>query len=170
MPKSKHHEKLSNARVARIVKAFSGRRLGVLGDWMLDRYVWGKATRLSPEAADMEAVVATLEDRVRVRVRRTDADRGEIDLRTTCGFHSEPAGVLVDVTQLQGQGILPETKVSPYTLQAKLAVDLLKTLAPRKEFFDLRLLLESSAVNPDNLKELVAQDPLTYTAPQMRLL
>jgi rfaE bifunctional protein kinase chain/domain len=33
------------------VKAFGGRRLGVLGDWMLDRYVWGKATRLSPEAA-----------------------------------------------------------------------------------------------------------------------
>jgi D-beta-D-heptose 7-phosphate kinase/D-beta-D-heptose 1-phosphate adenosyltransferase len=51
MPKSKHKEKHSNARLTRIVKAFSGRRLGVLGDWMLDRYVWGKATRLSPEAA-----------------------------------------------------------------------------------------------------------------------
>ncbi len=51
MPKSKHPEKPPLPRLARIVKSFSGRRLGVLGDWMLDRYVWGKATRLSPEAA-----------------------------------------------------------------------------------------------------------------------
>jgi D-beta-D-heptose 7-phosphate kinase/D-beta-D-heptose 1-phosphate adenosyltransferase len=28
-----------------------GRRIGVVGDLMLDRYVWGNATRLSPEAA-----------------------------------------------------------------------------------------------------------------------
>lgn len=28
-----------------------GRRLAVLGDWMLDRYVWGTANRISPEAA-----------------------------------------------------------------------------------------------------------------------
>jgi len=28
-----------------------GRRVGVVGDLMLDRYVWGTATRLSPEAA-----------------------------------------------------------------------------------------------------------------------
>ena len=34
----------------------------------------------------------------------------------------------------------------------------------------LRLLLESSTINPDNLKELIEQDPLTYAAPQMRLL
>lgn len=37
--------------LARIVKALRGRRIGVLGDLMLDRYVWGTATRLSPEAA-----------------------------------------------------------------------------------------------------------------------
>jgi len=29
----------------------SGRRIGVVGDFMLDKYVWGRATRLSPEAA-----------------------------------------------------------------------------------------------------------------------
>jgi len=29
----------------------AGRRVGVVGDFMLDRYVWGTATRLSPEAA-----------------------------------------------------------------------------------------------------------------------
>jgi D-beta-D-heptose 7-phosphate kinase/D-beta-D-heptose 1-phosphate adenosyltransferase len=28
-----------------------GRRIGVVGDFMLDRYLWGTATRLSPEAA-----------------------------------------------------------------------------------------------------------------------
>lgn len=38
-------------RLLRLVKAFRGCRLAVVGDWMLDRYVWGKATRLSPEAA-----------------------------------------------------------------------------------------------------------------------
>jgi D-beta-D-heptose 7-phosphate kinase/D-beta-D-heptose 1-phosphate adenosyltransferase len=41
---------ISRQRLARIVKAFPGRRLGVVGDVMLDRYVWGKAGRLSPEA------------------------------------------------------------------------------------------------------------------------
>jgi D-beta-D-heptose 7-phosphate kinase/D-beta-D-heptose 1-phosphate adenosyltransferase len=33
-----------------ILKRFSGRRLVVLGDVVLDRYWWGEATRLSPEA------------------------------------------------------------------------------------------------------------------------
>jgi D-beta-D-heptose 7-phosphate kinase/D-beta-D-heptose 1-phosphate adenosyltransferase len=39
------------AKLARIVKAMRGRRVGVVGDLMLDRYVWGTASRLSPEAA-----------------------------------------------------------------------------------------------------------------------
>jgi len=34
-----------------IVKKLLDQRVGVLGDLMLDRYVWGTATRLSPEAA-----------------------------------------------------------------------------------------------------------------------
>lgn len=33
------------------VRKFRSHRVGVLGDLMLDRYVWGTATRLSPEAA-----------------------------------------------------------------------------------------------------------------------
>jgi D-beta-D-heptose 7-phosphate kinase/D-beta-D-heptose 1-phosphate adenosyltransferase len=33
------------------VNALRGRRIGVLGDVMLDRFVWGTASRLSPEAA-----------------------------------------------------------------------------------------------------------------------
>jgi D-beta-D-heptose 7-phosphate kinase/D-beta-D-heptose 1-phosphate adenosyltransferase len=35
----------------RLVSRLRGRRIGVVGDFMLDRYVWGTATRLSPEAA-----------------------------------------------------------------------------------------------------------------------
>jgi rfaE bifunctional protein kinase chain/domain len=43
--------KIPRARLARRVKAMRGRRLGVVGDFMLDRYVLGTASRLSPEAA-----------------------------------------------------------------------------------------------------------------------
>jgi rfaE bifunctional protein kinase chain/domain len=41
---------LDNRKFTRYAKAFRGRRIGVAGDFMLDRYVWGSATRLSPEA------------------------------------------------------------------------------------------------------------------------
>jgi rfaE bifunctional protein kinase chain/domain len=37
-------------QLTRLAKAFRGRRVGVAGDFMLDRYVWGSAARLSPEA------------------------------------------------------------------------------------------------------------------------
>src|ERR1700693_6350289 len=39
-----------NRKLARIVAALRCRRLAVTGDFMLDRYVWGAARRLSPEA------------------------------------------------------------------------------------------------------------------------
>jgi D-beta-D-heptose 7-phosphate kinase/D-beta-D-heptose 1-phosphate adenosyltransferase len=35
----------------RLVPRLRGKRVGVLGDLMLDRYLWGHASRLSPEAA-----------------------------------------------------------------------------------------------------------------------
>ena len=38
-------------RLARLVPRLRGKRVGVLGDLMLDRYLWGTASRLSPEAA-----------------------------------------------------------------------------------------------------------------------
>ena len=38
-------------RLKRILPRLKARRIGVLGDLMLDRYLWGTATRLSPEAA-----------------------------------------------------------------------------------------------------------------------
>ena len=41
---------IDNRNLTRFAKALRGRRIGVAGDFMLDRYVWGSATRLSPEA------------------------------------------------------------------------------------------------------------------------
>jgi rfaE bifunctional protein kinase chain/domain len=38
-------------RLKRLVSQLRGKRIGVLGDLMLDRYLWGTASRLSPEAA-----------------------------------------------------------------------------------------------------------------------
>jgi len=40
----------STANLKRIVPRIKGKRIGVLGDLMLDRYLWGTALRLSPEA------------------------------------------------------------------------------------------------------------------------
>jgi D-beta-D-heptose 7-phosphate kinase / D-beta-D-heptose 1-phosphate adenosyltransferase len=37
-------------KLARTVNAMRGRRIAVVGDWMLDRYTWGATARLSPEA------------------------------------------------------------------------------------------------------------------------
>jgi rfaE bifunctional protein kinase chain/domain len=43
---------MTDARnLAKLVGRLRGKRVGVAGDLMLDRYVWGSATRLSPEAA-----------------------------------------------------------------------------------------------------------------------
>ncbi len=41
----------SIANLKKIVPRIKGKRIGVLGDLMLDRYLWGTASRLSPEAA-----------------------------------------------------------------------------------------------------------------------
>jgi rfaE bifunctional protein kinase chain/domain len=38
-------------RLKRLIRRLRGKRIGVLGDLMLDRYLWGTASRLSPEAA-----------------------------------------------------------------------------------------------------------------------
>ena len=39
------------ARLQRLIPRLRGKRIGVVGDLMLDRYLWGTASRLSPEAA-----------------------------------------------------------------------------------------------------------------------
>ena len=41
----------STGRLKRLIPHLRGKRVGVLGDLMLDRYLWGTASRLSPEAA-----------------------------------------------------------------------------------------------------------------------
>src|SRR5467141_2155997 len=41
----------SVSRLKRWLPRLHGKRIGVLGDLMLDRYLWGTASRLSPEAA-----------------------------------------------------------------------------------------------------------------------
>jgi rfaE bifunctional protein kinase chain/domain len=40
----------SAARLKRLVPRIRGKRIGVVGDLMLDRYLWGNVTRISPEA------------------------------------------------------------------------------------------------------------------------
>src|SRR5262249_36101895 len=41
----------SIANLKKIISRIGGKRIAVLGDLMLDRYLWGTASRLSPEAA-----------------------------------------------------------------------------------------------------------------------
>lgn len=41
---------MENRSLNQYAKAVRGRRIAVVGDLMLDRYMWGSATRLSPEA------------------------------------------------------------------------------------------------------------------------
>src|SRR4029077_14020695 len=43
--------KINSGRLKRLIPRLRGKRIGVLGDLMLDRYLWGTASRLSPEAA-----------------------------------------------------------------------------------------------------------------------
>ncbi len=51
MPTSPSDLAQSAARLKRLVPRLHGKRIGVVGDLMLDRYLWGTASRLSPEAA-----------------------------------------------------------------------------------------------------------------------
>src|SRR5271156_737298 len=40
----------TSARLAEILEAFPRRKILVIGDLMLDEFLWGKVTRISPEA------------------------------------------------------------------------------------------------------------------------
>src|SRR6267142_1384318 len=42
--------KLSRERAATLTGAFAGKRIVVLGDVMLDEFIWGRVRRISPEA------------------------------------------------------------------------------------------------------------------------
>src|SRR4030095_12225392 len=41
---------VTRARADQIISSFAGRRILVLGDVMLDEFIWGKVRRISPEA------------------------------------------------------------------------------------------------------------------------
>jgi len=41
---------LTRTRAAQLISAFAGKRVLVLGDVMLDQFIWGKVRRISPEA------------------------------------------------------------------------------------------------------------------------
>ncbi len=41
---------LSRERTGALVRAMAGRRIVVVGDVMLDHFLWGDVTRISPEA------------------------------------------------------------------------------------------------------------------------
>src|SRR3954454_20967823 len=45
-----NHQKLSLARVRNILSAAARERILVLGDVMLDHFIWGNVARISPEA------------------------------------------------------------------------------------------------------------------------
>lgn len=47
----KPNTKYDRIKLVKIVKRLRARRVAVVGDVMLDRYLWGQASRLSPEAA-----------------------------------------------------------------------------------------------------------------------
>ncbi len=49
--------------------------------------------------------------------------------------------MIVNSARLQGNGILPELKSTPYAPSAVLTTQLLETLAPRREFIDLEYLI-----------------------------
>ncbi|MDH4196693.1 MAG: PfkB family carbohydrate kinase, partial [Candidatus Aminicenantes bacterium] len=42
--------KMEGRRLKRLVRLFRGRKVLVLGDFMLDKYIWGDVSRISPEA------------------------------------------------------------------------------------------------------------------------
>ena len=41
---------MDSRKLTKLAKTLRGRRIAVVGDFMLDRYMWGTATRISPEA------------------------------------------------------------------------------------------------------------------------
>ncbi|MBU2438567.1 MAG: D-glycero-beta-D-manno-heptose-7-phosphate kinase [Acidobacteria bacterium] len=41
---------MNKKRMESVIRAFKGRRVCVLGDLMVDKYIWGEVTRISPEA------------------------------------------------------------------------------------------------------------------------
>jgi NTE family protein len=69
----------------------------------------------------------------------------------------------VSLVSLHSQGRLPDFKSSPYTPQAEFMTEFIKQLAPRKEFFDRRLLL-GKYLNLDEITQPVLEPRLLLGA------
>jgi bifunctional ADP-heptose synthase (sugar kinase/adenylyltransferase) len=41
---------MNRERISEIITSFAGKRILVIGDLMLDEFLWGKVSRISPEA------------------------------------------------------------------------------------------------------------------------
>lgn len=95
----------SSARLAEIIDAFPRSKILVIGDLMLDEFLWGKVTRISPEAP-----VPVLDVK-----RRAAYPGGAANVArnlASLGAHASLAGVIGDdepgqrlVTILKGEGI-----------------------------------------------------------------
>lgn len=66
--------------------------------------------------------------------------------------------MLVNSARLQGNGILPELKSTPYAPSAVLTTQLLETLAPRREFIDLEYLINKH-VDLNQIEQVASQSP-----------
>jgi rfaE bifunctional protein kinase chain/domain len=95
-------------RVEQILGAFAAQKVLVLGDVMLDRYLWGDTSRISPEAP--VPVIEALQESVRLggaanvahNVRALGGEPLLVGLVGEDGFGHELTGVL------QARGIAPE--------------------------------------------------------------
>ena len=105
--------KPATAKLAKVIRAMRGCRVGVVGDLMLDRYVWGTASRLSPEAAvpvvdfvdesvtlggagNVAANLAALGAKARMFAVVGNDDAGRTLLATLRAQHMLPADVVTD--------------------------------------------------------------------------
>lgn len=70
---------------------------------------------------------------------------------------------IVGAIQLQGRGLLPELRSSPYSLQGTLFASLLESAAPRREFVDLEALLRKH-VDADAIRQPVDEPRLLMGA------
>lgn len=70
---------------------------------------------------------------------------------------------IIGTVELQGRGLLPELRSSPYSLQGTLSASLIASTAPRKEFIDLDALLRKH-VDADAIRQPVDEPRLLMGA------
>lgn len=115
------HTQAKGAR--RVVEDIANLRILVVGDLMLDRYLWGKCDRISPEAPVPVVQVQRVEDRVGgagLVVRNLRELGAKVQVCGVVGVDSDGA-ILTDLLAGQGvdiEGIVP-TSVHPTVLKTR---------------------------------------------------